>query len=409
MMQKKIIVAALAAAIALPVSALADTANVTIYGVADASLDMTKNGDIPGGATGTRTNKISSNTSKLGFKGEDDMGDGLKAIWQFETEIDLDGNGPNGAAAAAFNTRNTFAGLKNDNWGSLILGRYDTPYKTSNRRLDLFGEHIADNRALMGGGMGRGSADVKGFDKRATDTAVYNSPVMNGFKVAAAYVAGAENATSSTDSKGRIWSLAGTYDVAPFYGVLAYQKNDFGTAGTGVVAQPVTVPATSANGASPDTSERAWKLGGGYKVDQFGVNAIYEKTDDNFGGGVNAGSAKNVVCTGVAAGGNCFGHRAYYVAGQYNVTPNDAVKLSYTRANNLQGGNLANTGAKHTSVGYNHKMNARTNVYATYTKLNNGSGIDYSLNGEGAATGNVTAHGQGASPSAFSLGMMHTF
>ena len=406
MMQKKIIVVALAAVFALPVAALAETSNVIIYGTADASFDMTNNGDVSGGASGTSVNKISSNTSKLGFKGEEDLGDGLKAIWQVESEIDLDGTTAAGAAATpGFGGRNTFAGLKNDSWGSLILGRHDTPYKTSDRRLDLFGDHVADNRALMGGGMGKGAADAKGFDKRATDTAVYNSPVMNGFKVIAGYVAGGENAAASADSKGKILSLAGTYDVAPFYGVLAYQKNNYGTAGTGVVAPTA---AAGTNGATKDTSERAWKLGGGYKVDQFAVNAVYERTNDDFGS-AGAASAANGACTGVAAGGNCYGHRAFYVSGQYNITPSDAIKLAYAKADNLQGGNLANTGAKHTSVGYNHKMSARTNFYATYTKLNNDTGINYSLNGEGAATGNVTANGKGASPSAFSLGMMHTF
>ena len=45
MMQKKLIVVALAAAIALPVTALADNANVTIYGLANLSFDMTDNGN----------------------------------------------------------------------------------------------------------------------------------------------------------------------------------------------------------------------------------------------------------------------------------------------------------------------------------------------------------------------------
>lgn len=374
-----------------------------IYGVADASLDITNNGNVPGGASGTRNKKISSNTSLIGFKGEEVLYEGLKGIWQIESEIDLDGTTATGASAntLGFATRNTFVGLKSDSMGSLILGRHDTPYKTSDRRLDLFGNHVADNRALMGGGIGVGSGDAKGFDKRATDTVVYNSPAMNGLKVMAAYVAGAENNTLATQVKGDIWSLAGTYDVAPFYGVLAYQRNSYGTAGNGVVA--------AANGASANTSENAWKLGGGYKVEQFAVNAIYEKTDDNFGGGTGAGTATNGACTGVAAGGSCYGHKAFYVAGQYNITTNDAVKLAYTKADNLQNGNRANSGARHVSVGYDHKLSKRTNLYATYTKLNNDSNARYDLKGEGAATGNVLAQGAGASPSAVSLGMMHTF
>ena len=404
-MQKRLIISALAAAITLPMPVLADTANVTIYGTADVSFDMANNGDIPGGASGTRVNKISSNVSKLGFKGDEDLGDGLKAIWQVESEVDLDGTAANGTAATnVLGSRNTFGGLRSDSWGSLTFGRNDTPYKASDRYMDLFYDHVADNRALMAGGIGKGSADAKGFAKRATDIAIYTSPIMNGFKAAVAYVAGAEGATTSGQSKGSIWSLSGTYDVAPFFGNLAYQKNDYGDVGTGVVA---AATGAAAIGASPNTSERAWKLGGGYKVDQFAVNAIYEKTSDNFGGGPVA--TATATCAALAAGASCFGHKAFYVSGQYNITPNDAVKLAYTKANNLQDGNAANTGAKHVSVGYDHKMSKRTNLYATYTKLNNDTGINYSLNGEGAATGNVVALGKGASPSSLSMGMKHTF
>lgn len=393
-MQKRFIAALIAA---LPLPVLADTANVTIYGAADVSFDMANTGTATGKAGGTTVNKVSSSSSRLGFKGDEDLGDGLKAIWQIESEVDLDGTDSKGnPAGSALGNRNTFGGLKNDNWGSLILGRHDTPYKTSDRRLDLFYDHVADNRALMAGGKGKSSADSLGFAKRATDTAIYNSPIMNGFKAAIGYVAGAEMAAVS-GPKGSIWSLAGTYDAAPFFGSLAYQKNDYGAAGTGVVA--------AANGASPNTSERAWKLGGGYKVDQFAVNAVYEKTDDNFGGP----AATNAFCKTAAAGASCYGHNAVYISGQYNITPNDAVKLAYTRSTDLRDGNAAGTGAKHTSVGYDHIMSKRTKFYVTYTRLNNDANAQYSLNGEAQATGDVIAQGPGASPSSLYFGMMHTF
>ena len=75
MKRNKLLIATLAAAMALPVSALADTSNVTVYGQIDMSYDVTKNGVI--GA-----NKVSSNVSKIGLKGAEDLGDGLSAIWQ---------------------------------------------------------------------------------------------------------------------------------------------------------------------------------------------------------------------------------------------------------------------------------------------------------------------------------------
>lgn len=418
-MKKSLIVAALLAVAALPMPVLADTANVTIYGVADASFDVTSTGDNrTTGASGGRASKISSNTSLLGFRGEEDLGDGLKAVWQVESEIDLDGTtaaNANAATGVGIASRNTFVGLKSESFGSLILGRHDTPYKTSDRRLDLFGNHTADNRSLMGGGIGIGSADASGYDKRARDIAVYNSPMMSGFKLTVGYVAGAEVASNSTNSKGDIWSLSATYDVAPFYGVVAYQRNSYGSVGTGDQAL--------ANGAAADSSERAWKIGGGYKVDQFAINAIYERTNDDFGnrgGTAGANSACKTTATvlasgatapGVATGQSCYGHSAFYLAGQYNFTSNDAFKLAYARTGNLRDGNMPDTGARQTSVGYEHKMSKRTNLYTYYTKMNNDRNVNYGLQGEGAATGNVLSANvpQGASPTSFQLGVMHIF
>lgn len=112
MMQKKLIVVALAAASALPVPALADNANVNIYGLANLSFDLTNNGN--NGTQGVSTNKVSSNASRIGFKGAEDMGDGLSAIWQVESRVDMDN------AGGILGSRNTFAGLKGESWGQMI-------------------------------------------------------------------------------------------------------------------------------------------------------------------------------------------------------------------------------------------------------------------------------------------------
>ena len=84
-MQKKIIALAIAAAISAP--AFADTSNVTVYGVADVDVERVKNSfpqasTAPAltNSTATSLNRVTSNASRLGVKGEEDLGDGLKAI-----------------------------------------------------------------------------------------------------------------------------------------------------------------------------------------------------------------------------------------------------------------------------------------------------------------------------------------
>ena len=316
-------------------------------------------------------------TRRLGFKGAEDLGGGLKAVWQIETQILIDNSGAGNGLA----TRNTFAGLAGDSWDSLTLGRNDTPYKTSTRGLDVFLDHIADNRTLMGKG-------AIGFDQRFTDTVRYDTANMNGFKAALTYTAGAENNVSSAaDTKGKAVSLSGTYETGPFYAALAYQKNTLSS-----VAGALPTAAFAGYAAPAGfKDEKAWKIAGSYKVSQFAVNAVYEKTTDNLG------------ATGA-------GHKAYYLAGVFNATASDAIKAAYTKAKNLNDGSATATGAKQFSLGYDHSMSKRTTVYAMYTRLDNDNNVAYALsNAAGVATGATAAAGFGADPSAFSFGMKHSF
>ena len=393
-MKKKLLALAVAGAFVAPV-AMADTANVNVYGVADVSFDITNNGTTTAGGaagTGTGTHKVSSNQSRIGLKGSEDLGGGTSAIWQIEQLINIDNSGANTAASPAngFATRNTFAGLSSGSMGTVLLGRHDTPYKLATRGLDMFADTIADNRSLMG--MTAGGA--ASHDARLTDVIAYISPAMSGFTAAVAYVAGAEAATLSTNVKGAAWSLAGMYNAGPINASLSYQAIDVGTVGTGTMAVGGGVVPAGAVAASDKF--KAWKVGGGYTIDAFSVGAAYERTTSSV----------------AAVAGDAAAQNNWYLAGKYNVSASDAVKLAYTKAGtNPQAAGtatVANSGAKQISLGYDHNMSKRTTVYALYTKLNNDSAATYGL-GIAGNTGAVANLGAGASPSAWSLGMKHTF
>ncbi|MDO8350358.1 MAG: porin [Gallionella sp.] len=393
-MQKKIIALAIATAFAAP-AAFADTSNVTVYGVANVSYDMTKTGAVAA-ANSFSSNKVSSNTSRLGLKGSEDMGDGLSAIWQIESLVNIDNSN---AAGNTIGSRNTFAGLSSKTAGTVLLGRHDTPYNLSNRKYDLFADGMADNRSIMGGGrssvQGAAAAAVvntvgASFNGRQPDVIAYISPAMSGLTAAIAYVAGAETQTTAAQTKGSAWSLAALYGNGPISANFGYEVHTLGSAGSGTLGfntGTTAVPGSALAG----LKETAWTISGGYKVEAFEINAIYEKTSDNFG--VLAGTP----------GTDVLGHRAYYLGGKYNFGSN-AVKLAYANA----GSNAAiNTGASQVSVGFDHSLSKRTTVYAMYTKLSNDSAINYVLSGNG--TGAPTVGGNGAKPSAISLGMKHTF
>lgn len=407
-MQKKIIALAIASALAAP-AAFADTSNVTVYGTANMSYDLTNNGVIG-------TNKVSSNLSNIGLKGSEDLGDGLSAVWQIEQQINIDNSTTN---ANSFATRNSFLGLSSASIGTALLGRHDTPYKIATRGFDVFADSIADNRSLMGGagliasvtpltpaaplGNVLGAVSDIGaatsFDGRQGDVVAYISPAMGGFTGAIGYVAGAEGANAAGNTKGKAWSLAGLYGNGPLNVNLAYEVHDLGTA-PGTLGGLATL-----NG----LKESAWKIGAGYTMDAFTLNGVYEKTHDNFGNGLVA----LVPATApFLAGTDILGHHTYYLSGKYSFG-SDAVKLAYTRMGDRNmAGLVTSTGAKQWALGYDHNMSKRTTLYALYTRLNNDTNSNFGLSTAGT-TGGMPAAAAAAGvvnkPSAWSFGMKHTF
>ena len=374
-MQKRILFLAVAAAAMAAPSAFADTSNVNIYGQLD--LDMARTDT---GSGGTSTMQVASQVSKIGFKGSEDLGGGTSAIWQIEQQINIDN--PTGAGGTGtFATRNSFVGLSSKDAGTLILGRNDTPYKLATRRLDVFGDTIADNRSLMGGGATFNGAGA--HDARPNNVAAYLSPNWSGFGVALAYVANAEGATTSTSAKGNAYSVNATYDgklgdSQALYVGLGYQSVKAGTGNViGVIGNKLT----------------AWKVGVGYTISALQINAVYEKTSDDLG----------------ASGGNLFGRSDWYVGAKYGITDSDNLRLAYGHAGNAAGAaNGNNYSASQYSLGYDHNLSKRTALYAIYTRVNNNSNANFVLSTSGSTAGGGAVLA-GSDPSAIVLGIRHAF
>ena len=376
--QKKLIVIALAAtAFSAPV--LAETANVSFYGIADLSYDFINNGTSAAGVAGASKTNVSSNVSRFGLKGAEGLDNGLSVIWQIEQQINID-NTTEAGGTGTFATRNSFVGLKHDTAGTVLLGRHDTPYKLATRKLDPFGDSIADNRALMGGVTSPTTVDSANtaFDGRPTNTILYTTPKLSGFTGMIAYANMSETNTTAAQAKNSLMSLAAIYDAAPFFGSLGYEEHKLDTVRAG-------------------GKESAWKLGMGYTMDAFTLGFAYENTSDNLCTAVVAGGC-------AAVGADRFGHNAYYLSGNYKMGMN-AVKLAYGRAGQLA--STANTGANQFSLGYDHGLSKRTKLYAIYSRISNKIASDYGFSQSTSAAS--TVNGIGASPSVVSLGIKHIF
>lgn len=395
-MQKKIIALAIAAAFSAP--AFADTSNVTVYGVLDADVEQVKN-SIPAASvapavtnsTATSLNRVNSNASRLGIKGEEDLGDGLKAIFQIETRVNLAGNevtsGTNAGNAAVFNgIRNSNVGLKG-NFGTAFVGVWDTPFKTAHNPVELFDNTtIATATALMGVTTATAAASGTAYSAvaytlRQNSSVQYWTPVMSGFQGKLAYstangdsytVGGTPVALQTAANKPSLTSLSVAYDVEHFYAAYAYdQHTNFRTqlvSGAGL----------------KDTGNR---LVGAYK----------------FAPGAQVGLAYDRLAVASTTAGVADSKRnAWELSGKYAFGANN-VGAFYTKAGSMSG--TTATGAKQVSLRYGYNFSKRTEAYALYTSIKNEANAAYGI----ADVANGVVAGVGSKVSGFGLGLRHTF
>jgi predicted porin len=366
---KKILAVAIASAFAAP--AFAATSNVDVYGSINLSVDNVDTGV----ANGDFTRMVTNNNSFLGFKGSEDLGGGMKAVWQIESNISIDGSSSTSSTGNdnnIFGTRNTFLGLAGG-FGTVVAGVHDTPYKMATGPLDIFVGTLGDYNGIFGSAGATANSGL--FDLRTGNTIAYISPNFSGFDIKAAYVMGLEAATAATESDA--YSLSGTYKNGPLFATLAYEKhNDVGTAGCNIGAVCLGV----------GTNDRdSWKAGVGYKFGSLKLGAVYESMDGDV-----AATATNVE------------HKSWMLNAAYGIGA-FTLKASYTDAGDVA--NAASSGAKMYAVGADYALSKRTLVQLTYAQINNDSAGSWGL-GQGPR---VAAGATGADPDGFSLGVKHTF
>ena len=380
-MNKKLIALAVAAAIA-PAAAMADSGNVTIYGIAHVSLDHNNYGT--GGENNTR---LSSNTSLLGFKGTEDLGNGLSAIWQMEADIQLDSRQPNSTATPSvanagnvqqggFASRNTFVGLSSKTAGTVLFGKHDTPYKLATGKLDNMNDTVGDYNGIIG--------QVNGanlFDSRLGNVSAYISPTWSGFHFAAAIVAA--NETSSTASNDpKAYSLMGMYDNGGFFASLAREKAQ----DTDGVANTQTGLPTTGSG----NDAAATKIGLGYSgFPGLKLGLVWEKI-----------SASTAIAAGVE-------RKAWALPVSYTMG-NNAINFTYGKAGDTT--NTTDNGASMLALGVSHAFSKRTSAYAVYAKIDNDTNGSYDLGVSGTGHGQAVAGAAaGSDVSSLSVGLKHTF
>lgn len=335
-MKKSLIALAVAGAFAAP--AFAATSNVDIYGTLRFSLDR-----VDSSAANSDTWKINDQTSRIGFKGTEDLGGGLKAVWQIEQGLTTAAGPLDDASGAATNTafgnagmRNTFIGLAGG-FGTVVIGRHDTPYKLGGSA-DLFGDTSADSQKNGSGIIGR-----NGFDNRVAGTIAYISPDWSGFHFAVATVPGEAIGAGSADGLMDAYSMVGVYANGPLKATLGHEVF------------------TKELGAGTQAA-KATKFNIGYKIGDIGLGYTYERSDDGFAAASDTDTAHLASVS--------YGMGPITLAAQYGKFSN---KQAYTGA---AGGILGKTAAgadddlTRWTLGVIYSLSKRTNVYGAFDSDN---------------------------------------
>lgn len=188
--------------------------SVTIYGVADAFVDVGRAGN----GTLTRVGSGGGLGSRLGFRGQEDLGGGLSAVFRLEQGLTLD-DGQLGQGGRAFG-REASVGLSSTSAGTIQLGRLPTPYSNVLSDVDAFvwmgsGGLLAITRSAAA----TYQVQPNGVNARYDKAAGYTSPNWGGLQVRALASAG-EGSTAI----GRGYSASARYTAGPINGVLGWVK-----------------------------------------------------------------------------------------------------------------------------------------------------------------------------------------
>ncbi len=228
----------------------------------------------------------SGRNNRIGFKGSEDLGNGLKAIYNVTIGVDLSGdnNTANNIGSGVDNgidMQNTYVGLASD-FGTLMVGRNDTPLKTSTAKLDLFADTMADYNATVG------------FDDVRADNAIaYVSPNFSGFQIAGAVISGGASTVGAkeninSNSIGDGYSVAGIYSNGPFMGSIAYEglSNELYMSSQTSEYGFTNVPAGNPGYVRDDYTK--WRVGlGMLDWNGFTLTGIYEEQSGKAGGQVD--------------------------------------------------------------------------------------------------------------------------
>lgn len=325
--------------------------NVSIYGRVVAGIDYQSNVALAGGGSGSLLRAAGNQwgTSMIGFKGAEQLGGGLQALFLLESGFDATKGVTNGAAL--FNRR-AYVGLADAGWGNLKLGK-NLAIANDVWFLDPTGQQFIGSATLVRGRSWQGANNI----------IEYQTPNFGGFTAAVQTGLGEQAGSSSALRKDGI-SLAYTTPM--------------------VEVRAIYDVARDAAGGYSDlyNTSKEFTLGGTVTLDKLKLFAAYQDL-----------SAPDV------AAGTPDKAKHYWIGANYQASPAlTLIGAAYHTSVN-QGGGRGNL----YMVGANYNFSKRTLAYASFGTVRNSNGANFSVE----ATNNNPLPGQNQNGAY--VGVSHSF
>ena len=407
------------AAIGAFASAAQAQSSVTVYGILDVGyiggntrLNSSANTTYSGGQYKRTINKFgdsAESTSRLGFKGTEDLGGGMSAFFTAEFELYPTDATVSGNSNSGLKNRQSFVGLKKNGIGQAALGTQYTPVFNAGTATNPNGQNNMIGDLVYAGAPAISSSDNVGITSlsqtnRTSNTLTVQSDKFAGFSANAMWTLNNQNASSIVGTTGNVqtggntnasgWGLGADYTYNKFYVTAAYQSLKQLTTATNYTTTTAGVT-SPVNGTVWSTAQPAPGLGGAVNVqdNQFLAGATYDF-------GILKAYAQYISrkATSTASTNYYLKRSAEQIGVRSFITP----KIEAWASGSL--GRYTAYGAGQPTVnmnawqlGSNYYLSKRTNLYAIYGQQ---------LNSNGTTAANVVSS-SGASN--YAIGVRHTF
>jgi predicted porin len=388
-MKKSLVTLLIACSSAVPLAAHGQIANVRLYGNLNLDFEFIK-GRQPVGACGDAesacnptVNRLSSNSSRFGVRGNEYLGRGQVAIFQIESSINGDTNSGN------LGGRETFVGLQGD-WGTVKLGRFLTPYDDV---LPIFGNtptlttSILSTAAIWA--QGPLSKVQGGFDARLGNSIRYETPLLDGLTGSLQYSTRDSSGNADAADNGdhiselrhaSVLGIGALYSKGPLDLGAAFERNH--------------------RVRFSNTDDDAFTIAAGYDLGTLAgsnglrVGGVYERLRYETPTGDLKRDFWGISGTVPLAGGSIYGFWGHASNGKGQA-------VDGTTIGGLTKG--PDSSSDQWEISYSYSLSLRTLLYAGYVRINNSANAGYGFNINDYSTV------RGARPTGYVLGMVHFF